>query len=293
MAFLLGGLFCMFLCDDASASVQTELINDTLNKNVMNFINKNLTQQSTGVTSTQDMKLSNINYKNCLLNISQQADIKVITLQQASSQTALDLQALITTTLTANLEAAANVSTSFLSPASQAETATKVSNIVKNIVEKTITLETINQMINSVNSSMSMDNKDITFDQCGYLSLYKEIGMAPPMSAIERCDTSKQCNISQDMKITLLSQQLVNTTVEAIINDESLVKLTNDIKASATSKNDGLFEGIAKIFEGPGGIVSAICCCVCCILLLIGVYMYFSGGSGSESIIKMVGKNVT
>ena len=291
MAFLLGGLLCLFLCDDASATVQTELINDTLNKNVMNFINTNLTQQSTGVTTTQDMKLSNINYKNCLLNISQKADIQVITLQQASSQNVLDLQALITTALTSNLESAANVSTGFMSSASEAETATKVSNIVKNIVEKNITLETINQMITSVNTSMSMDNKDITFDQCGYLSLYKELGMAPPMSAIERCDTTKPCNISQDIIITLLSQQIVNSTVEAIINDESLIDLTNTIKSSAESKNDGIFEGLAKVFDGPGGIVSAICCCVCCIILLIGVYMYFSGGS--DSIIKMVGKNVT
>ena len=260
----------------ASSSVYAEVVNESLNKNVLDFINTNLTQQSTSVTTTQDMNLSNINYKNCLLNISQNSDVKVNVLQQATAQNALDLQTVITNALTSNLEASSEASTEFLSSpvATDSTTVTKAKNMIQTIVEKTITLETINQAITTINSSMSMDSKDITFDQCGYLSLYKEIGQAPPMSAIYKCDTSKPCNISQDMRASVLAQQIVNTTIAAVIKDESLSSLVSESKSTSSAENSGL----TKLFSGQSGIVMAICCCVCLVILLLGAYAYFTRG---------------
>jgi hypothetical protein len=284
----------MGLCDETSAATTTEIINDTLNKNVFSFLNKTVTVQSTGAVSDQKMTVSKIRYKNCVLNISQTADIKVTALQQFSSQNALDLQAMITNVLTNNVASEANATSGFMSQPVSAETNTKVTNAVKNVVEKKLTLDTLNQMITSIEAKMDMKVEDVVYDQCGYLSIYKELGMAPPMEAIKRCDVTKPCNISQDLKITMLAQQIVNTTVSAISKDTQLSDIKNDIKSTASATASGPLEGLGNMIKGIFSGQSGVICSILSIILLCiaGFVAYMRMGGGKQAAAEAIKNNI-
>jgi Lhr-like helicase len=152
----------------------------------------------------------------------------------------------------ANTSAAAT--TSFAATSStDSYTSQDIRNIVKNTIEKSVTSETVNKIINSVYNAQTMKVSNVFMDPCGY-SLWSDTLKLPiPEYVINKCDTKKVCSIDQVVAIKAVSQQVANMVSAAIQNDAILGSLTQKATSESSAKAAGPIEAFGNAISGLVG----------------------------------------
>ena len=262
----------------STSSKATVVIDTTqLNSTVFNFLQQNQTTSSATVVSNQSINASNIRSYGCVLNIENKADINVTQIQQFTQESATQLQQSITTQLQSQANAASSASSELGSQGSDSETNVYITNEIKNSVEQSVTLQTLNEMVTQVNSDQTSNTSNIIFDPCGF-TLFSQDNI--PKYVYEKCDTKLACNIDNDLAIHSMSTLVVNSVTSALMNNLAVSNVVNTASASSSAKSTGLagivtslFDGIAgvfgSIFGGSGGVIIVI------VLLIIAALAYF------------------
>lgn len=207
----------------------------SLNKTVSNTMMKTQTSQSASANSVQVMKLSDLKYKNCSLNISQDAKIDVTVIQQFSSEAASQLTSDVKQEIENQLKNKMAPHAEAFSPPMVTNTVGNLKTRVENIIENNLTVENLNQQVATVNNYQEEDIKNVTFDACpGYSENIKyaiATGDASIVDAVRKmCDTTKDCTISQNAKLTLLAQQVTDTLIKSITEDKKVQELTAELE---------------------------------------------------------------
>ena len=247
----------------------------SLNKTVTNTMMKTQTSQSASANTVQVMKISDLKYKNCNLNISQNADISVTVIQQFSSEASSQLTSDVKQEIENQIKNKMAPHAEAFSPPQVTNTVSNLKTRVSNIIENNLTVENLNQQVATVNNYQEQDIKNITFDACpGYSeNLRYAIETKDPtvIDAVRKiCDTSKDCNISQNAKLTLLAQQVTDTLIKSITEDKKVQELTAELEQKVEPKSI-----LMSSTTGVVLIVLSIC-------LVIAAYLYFSSKSGNQ-----------
>jgi hypothetical protein len=209
------------------------------------------------------MNVSNIKAYGCTLNITQSGSITAIAIQQVKDEDIVQLQQEIQTALDAKANTASTSEQQFGAPgSSESYSSQDIRNMVMNITRREITKDTLNEVINNMNSQQQLDVSNVMIDPCG-LSLYVDIlKRDPPEYYLKYCDMKKSCEISQDMAIKAVAQQVANSVTAAILDDTVLSSLTATSTATSSAKNVGVFqslgEGIASVWKGIGSAINSI-----------------------------------
>ena len=248
-----------------------------LNKTVSNTMMKTQTSQSASANSVQVMKLRDLKYKNCSLNISQNADITVTVVQQFSSEAASQLTSDVKQEIENQIKNKMAPHAEAFSPPQVTTTVSNLKSRVSNIIENNLTVENLNQQVATVNNYQEEDIKNITFDACpGYSENIKYAiasGDASIVDAVRKmCDTTKDCTISQNAKLTLLAQQVTDTLIKSITEDKKVQELTSELEQVVTP---------TSVLMSPTTGIVLIVLSIC---LVIGFFLFVkmrSGGGGA------------
>jgi hypothetical protein len=209
------------------------------------------------------MNVSNIKAYGCTLNIQQSGSITAVTIQELKDEDVVQLQQEVQTALEAKANTSSTAETQFASTGSaDSYNSQDITNRVINITNREITKDTVNKIINDMNSKQQLDVSNVLIDPCG-LSLYVDVlKRDPPEYYLKYCDMKKTCNISQDMAIKSVAQQITNSVTAAVMSDTFLSSLSAKSEATGSSKNVGMFqslgEGLATMWKGIGSAINGI-----------------------------------
>ena len=256
----------------------------SLNKTVSNTMMKTQTSQTASANSVQVMKLRDLKYKNCSLNISQTADISVTVIQQFSSEAASQLTSDVKQEIANQLKNKMAPHAEAFSPPMVTNTVSNLKSRVENIIENNLTVENLNQQVLTVNNYQEEEIKNITFDACpGYSENIKyaiATGDASIVDAVRKmCDTSKDCTISQNAKLTVLAQQVTDTLIKSITEDTKVQELTAELEQ--------VVKPTAILMSKTTGIVLA----VLSVCLVVDFFLFVkmrSGGGGAPPPMPMI-----
>jgi hypothetical protein len=231
-------------------------IADTVNESTFKFLSRRVSRLENRVTNIQNLNVSKIKALGCTLNITQSGSITAVAIQQLSDEDAVDLKSEIENALTQKANTDSKTESGFLpmSGGTLSQTDQTFINKIRTIVTRDITKETVNEMINAINSAQQLDVADVTIDPCG-LSLYTEtLKKDPPEYFWKYCDPRQPCNISQDMAIASVARQITNSVMSAATDDININKTDQSGQSSSSAKTKGIFESIGSIFgDGPFG----------------------------------------
>lgn len=248
---------------NSSSTVVVNQINETVNESTFKFLTKRTNTVENKVTNIQNMNVSNIKAYGCTLNITQSGSITAVTIQELKDEDVIQLQQEIQAALEAKANTSSTAETQFAATgSSQSYNSQDITNRVINITKREITKDTTNKIINDMNSKQQLDVSNVMIDPCG-LSLYTEVlKRDPPEYYLKYCDMKKSCNISQDMAIKSVAQQITNSVTAAVLSDTFLSSLSAKSEATGSSKNVGVFqslgEGIATIWKGIGSAINSL-----------------------------------
>lgn len=248
---------------NSSSTVVVNQINETVNESTFKFLTKRTNTVENKVTNIQNMNVSNIKAYGCTLNITQSGSITAVTIQELKDEDVVQLQQEIQAALEAKANTSSTAETQFAATgSSQSYNSQDITNRVINITKREITKDTTNKIINDMNSKQQLDVSNVMIDPCG-LSLYTEVlKRDPPEYYLKYCDMKKSCNISQDMAIKSVAQQITNSVTAAVLSDTFLSSLSAKSEATGSSKNVGVFqslgEGIATIWKGIGSAINSL-----------------------------------
>jgi hypothetical protein len=202
------------------------------------------------------MDISNITALSCTPSITQSSSIEQTTIQQITSAENLELVTELQNAIdnTANSQASAT-SSFFTTSSSESYSLAQIKSIMHNIVEKNVTVSTVNSIISSVYNTQDQKVSNVLMDPCGYSLWVNNLKMAIPDSVIKKCDTSQPCVISQTSAIKTVSTQIANMVTAAMSNDAILSKLKQSVTQDTKAKDKGLFDSI----DSTTGIVLIIC----------------------------------
>jgi hypothetical protein len=130
--------------------------------------------------------------------------------------------------------------------------------------------------VSAVNSYQLEDIKNVTFDACpGYSENLKyaiETKDPAVIDAIRKtCDTGKDCNISQNAKLTLLAQQVTDSLIKSITEDKKIQELASSLEQTVTPES--------KFISKTTGIVL----CVLSICLVIAFFLFVKMRTGGAA----------
>lgn len=294
----------IFKLNCPSSSTTSNTLNETINSTVVNVLNQNQnTVQSDSVTE-ESLDVNNIEVlSGCILNISQTSDVKIQTLQSITESTSANLVANIMNDIKNKIESTASTTSGFGAGGANSATVTNVINSLKNEMTANLSANNINSIIQNVNAALKNKIGKIKYDSCG-LSLIQqtpsladtEFGKGIAACAARAVDSNKVCNISQTAAVDIAAQQITNSVMGIIGNNEAVQKLINDEKSTSNTVSTGIFQdffgGISGVFDsifggifgGLGGYAGMVllccCCCCCCILLLVIVGGFAASSAG-------------
>ena len=246
-----------------STTAKTAINQKTLNSTIFNQVNKNTTTVSADATITQLMDIDGVKYYGCTLVAEQSTDVNFKQVQQFTDKSTTKLIDEMAATIGSDVKnSLAQESSGFGNFGSQsASTDTTINNEIKNVLEQTLTNETLNEIVNKVQVTQTMNLKNTVVNPCGYPMRKGEIYWGrmskDQIEAItNNCDPSAECKLGQYVAVTLVSEQIADKAMTAISESK---KISESI-ASASNEISQKKMGIAV--SGGGGSSSS------CLLLL-------------------------
>ena len=267
----------------SKSSMDKSIINKTIADNVF----KNQNKQSANASAVQTMKLSNLDYKHCNLVIRQNANISIDVVQQISNESHDKLVADMKQKVNDHMETIMKPKSQLFSPPQISLTVSNLKSRVENVIENHLTVENINEQISQVNSYQDQDISGVKLDACpGYEDNIKfAIAGGDPeviRAVNESCDTSKECEISQNVRVTILAQQLTSSLVKAITEDTKVQELDTEVKQKIEPEAGGLAQ-LAKFLTPSLGIGSCFCC-LCVLVIAIALFYIWNSDTTKHAI---------
>jgi hypothetical protein len=267
----------------AGSSSSIKVDNETINKTVIDVLNKNEnnTQQS-GMT-VQSIDLSGAEILGCQLNLSQQSKIELKTMQKIDSNTSAAIVSDIMVKLQQAVDNTAAAKTGALSQPSNAAAVTETRNSVQNDLSVKLSTENINKIIQNVNQQQTVKGEKIKIDTCGSEIITKNPSLANTYIGQKIGDclvANKPCDFSQITTASIVAEQVTSSVMDVLANNKAAQDLDQRLSSKSTAESTGLiqdlFNGIAGVFgaiSGPYAAAVLICCCSCCCCLILLVLL--------------------
>jgi len=262
-----------------------------INETVMQMMVKNENIQTTNVNVFQKMNLENVSIQNCAFEITQSADVSVKAVSQFSQAMTEELISKLEQEVDNQIDNKMKPETEFLAPPQITTTKSDLKSTVKNIIKNQVTVENINKNITNVNSLQEQDIKNLRIDKCpGYQATMAIVAANTKLkdSTVaefrKSCDTSKVCKITQDIKMDVVAEQITESIVKAITNDEKVQDLSNKLENDVAPKAVGISAFVPFMGIGCFG------CCCCFLILAVALYFIWNSDTTKQAIV--VGGNV-
>lgn len=236
----------------ASAKSTMEITQTAVNKSTKNILTKNQQTQDSTAVATNEMTFKDVDLR-CQGNISQAAGVKLTSVASATSEQVADLRDQMKSELSSELDNQAEAKGGMFAFGAKAEseTNTKLKNTMVNIVDQNVTTDTLNQIIQDINTKNSQGYTNLVIDPCGIAAAeriqaaYLESDSATTEGAADvaiaalgavgdkECDIP--CNFTQSLSVDLVSQQMTSTMMDAVSASEQITEAEAEVKASATA----------------------------------------------------------
>jgi len=260
-----------------------------LNKTTFNQMSKNVNQNSQSGAVVQFQDFSKAKFLSCSADIDQSADIKMKTLQNFSQEQTTELQNIMKNAIKQDLEKQAKQSSGWgaTSIADKDESTVKIKTEIENIIDTNISMENLNEQVQSMTLSQEQDFSQSVFDPCSF-SMQIEAGIGGPemIKACQECDnetfnkdgsvksrsgcSAPVCKFDQNAAISMISEQMGSNVAKAIQKSEVINDVANKIKQIDDQSSQGVGGAFGEIMAGVTGpikIIAAVICVALCIAL--------------------------
>jgi len=99
----------------------------------------------------------------------------------------------------------------------------------------------------------------------------------------ESCDTSKECEISQNVRVSILAQQLTSSLVKALTEDTKIQELDTEVKQKIEPEAGGLAQ-LAKFLTPSLGIGSCFCC-LCILVIAVALFYIWDSDTSKQAVV--------
>jgi len=272
--------------NSSKSSMDKQIINKTISENIF----KNQNNQSASASVVQTMKLNDLDYKHCNLVIRQNAKVSIDVVQQISNDNQAQLISDLKQKVADHMETIMKPKSQLFSPPQVSITVTKLKERVENVIENHLTVENINEQISQVNSYQNEDISGVRLDACpGFEDNVKyAIATKDPeviRAVNESCDTSKECEISQNVRVSILAQQLTSSLVKSITEDTKIQELDTEIKQTIEPEAGGLAQ-LAQYLTPAFGL--GVCFCCLCVLVIAVALFYIWDSQTTREVAPLV-----
>lgn len=220
--------------------VDTKMMNETVMKSIM----KNNTSTDAQMLNVQNMNISSADFK-CKVDISQSTTAEMKVVQDINNETRNKMINDVTDKLESKMKS--EFEKSGINMDSGSKTMSKMKTEVKNVFKTTIDIEKTNKLIAKMNNFQNMNAKDLVFDPCG-IKIFEKVTDSKnteiakyaldKLAEIGACNV--ECNISQNMIVSLVAEQLVKDMATALISNKKLTKLATKLESKTTVKGFNL-----------------------------------------------------
>ena len=240
-------------------SIEQNLNLESVTKSVQKQFTENKAVSKVSGTNVQSLKLKIGVADGCPITTNQKITSKVVSKTENMGKVAAEMSSKVANDLQQKADAALEKVSGFLSTdiGSKQDIKQNINTKIKNITEKTMSVKNMSE---AIASSVNVQGQTLEIGYCG------------PKTKI---------NLNQDITSELAAKAVVKTVTDAILKDEYVNKVVQDIGAKQKMENRGPFESIGAMF---GSVYSvAVCAIICCIIIAVlgaGVMMMGGGGSG-------------
>ena len=255
-------------------------VNEFFKQTTENFMttNRNTVNASNLGTSSVVMKDSNL--RGCRFAVKNGVDLSTTATASLSGKQITEMLSSLKTATDTEIDNQAKQSNGFIAPAvaNSAEATTNLKNSVKEIIDRNVTVENINEAVANAKGTA-------TFDFIGMnLDCTPEYRFPAPCSMTDQsgCDFV----IDQNVKSHLVAKGVADLVTEALASTISENSNKAVVKQSSTQENAGLDDLVAAI-TGPYAMISGIIVGV--ILLIICVVVVLAATKGKGAAAKMAG----
>jgi hypothetical protein len=260
----------------------------TLNKTIADNVFKNQNKQSANASIVQTMKLNDLNYKHCNLVIRQNAKISIDVVQQISNEAHDQLIADLKQNVSDHMETIMKPKSQLFSPPQISLTVTNLKSRVENVIENHLTVENINEQISQVNSYQNEDISGVKLDACPDFEENVKAATATKDPEViravnESCDTSKECEISQNVRVSILAQQLTSSLVKALTEDKKIQELDTEVKQKIEPEAGGLAQLAAYLTPSLG--IGSCFCCLCILVIAVALFYIWDSDTSKQAVV--------
>jgi cobalamin biosynthesis Mg chelatase CobN len=253
---------------------KSTVLNTVVNEVTSNFIQKNMTSQSATQTIKQNVKIDGATL-NCAATIQNDAEVKATVIQKLTSDTQVQMINKVMGQLENKLKSAQKAETGFLATPEGQKAVVKVKNNISNKLKANIDIEKINKQILEINATQIVDMKNVVIDPCG-ISITKTAlpgGCTVP------------CPVGNEMKSTIIAQQITNDIVKTIQDDEATTDLVNNVTNQQSSKATGPIQEIGKAVSDFMKALSApmVISGIVAVLLIIAMLYFLMSPAGQKA----------
>lgn len=259
----------------AEAKINTKVLNES----TFNFVSKTMTSTSQSADVKQTIKLNGLTI-HCAPEIKNDASVSLKTLQKVTEQQSISLIDNIVNELKSQADTKNTQENGFLSTAiaNTAQSKVDIESQVETKIRKSITMETINDIVQTLNTKQAVDISGTTIDPCGLDLYYKYVKQAPTADLLD-CAKTAPCNIGNNMLVALAAEQIVSKVVDVIQNMKLENKTDSSGSADNSQKNSGFSLGM--LLAGVVGLI------VFMIIVFLIIRMLKGGGGGGVKIVQV------
>ena len=254
---------------------------------------KNQNTQTASANSVQTMSLNNVKMTHCKALITQDATVSINIVQQISTENHAQMIADLKQKVATHMETVMKPKSQLFSAPQVSVTVSNLKDRVENIIENKLSVDNINEQISKANNLQSQDISSLEVDACpGYDENMKyaiQGGNTEILKIVkDSCDTSQPCEISQNVRLSIVAQQLANNVVTALTEDTKVQELDTELKNIIEPEAGGLAQVITS--SGPALGIGSCFCCLCCLILAIALFFIWNSKTTEHAI--NVGANV-
>lgn len=248
-----------------SSKSDVQQVNEFFTQQTTNFMTTNRNSVNLTNLGTAKVNIKNAHIDGCKTYVKNGVDLSSTATGQLTATQITDLLSSLKTATDQAIDNQANQSNGFIAPsvANSADARTNLKNSVKSIIDTTVKVENIQEVIANAQGTATTDFDGLTYNCPEYT--YSPLPCGP--------SDQSGCNfvIDNNVKSTLVAKgvaDLVTQNLSKVIEEN-----TNDtvVKQSATQKNAGLDDLVSAI-TGPyamiSGIIAGIIILVICIVII-------------------------
>lgn len=260
-----------------SSKSSVQQTNEFFNKQTNSFMSSlNQTVQATGGTR-QTANLSDSNFTNCRVNVSQGATTSVTASGTLKTQNIQDLKTKLQNDAKTAIDNAASQKSGFLAPtvANSASATTDLKTKVTNIIDSTMQSSTVQNVI-----ANALSNQDI--------NAAKMVATCDPKYRLPgEYDFNFDQNILQSVTAKGIADALTNA-----LSDTIAANTTDTTVQQKSTQESGGLDDLVKALTSIWGIIGIVCCLLICVAIAAFLMMGKDAAGAIGAVKGGVGNNV-